>query len=659
MVHPWVRRRWSTLCDGSMSEDNKLPERGSKSPPDTTPGAAAMAQSRGEEPGAGSPCESSPPKDPRPAIKFTCGDRVIQAATIRHFERKVDDPVFRPLQIYTIDPSRHREEGETATLNVPFEAVEKGPVGYRFEVTNVDNGPFGKYAPVDLDDPRLLMTDGREPAPTDRVFHHQMLYAVAMSTYSAFRAALGRQVSWAFPGQRLRLVPHGLKGANAFYDRENKTLWFGWYRVRASKKVDLPGGAIIYACLSHDIIVHELTHALLDGLRARFHDATNPDVSAFHEAFADLVALLLRFSYPSVVRDIILKTNGDLRNNKDCDWLDLVFELAQGQGDHALRSIDLEGTRTYDPKVEMHELGTVLVSAIIDAFVTIYTRKAAPLMRMATGKRSGLPDDQAMSEDLLDYLTHTASRLASHLLTMCIRAIDYCPPVDITLGEYLRALITADRDLVPEDPWNYREALVDAFRKRRVFPRKVQALTEDALLWQQPEQPICIPELNFGKLKFSGDPSRAADADEAKRQARLIGETVCRPAYLDDFGLADPDDPDGYGYDTIDPPVIESVRTSRRVGPDGQLSFDLVAEVVQTRHVSRPELGECQFLGGATIILGSEGQVRYVVAKNIKNEKRILRQLKFDSSGDVIVHALSQCRYENQPEDIDVVEDDD
>lgn len=641
-----------------MSGDGGAPRQSGKAPADTTKAAAAEAQSRGLESSDGeSPCEQPTIFDPRPPIRFSCGDRVVQAATIRHFDRRVDDPVYRPLQIYTIDPSRHREEGQTATINVPFEAVEKGPAGYRFEVKNVDTGPFQKYAPVDLDDSRLLMTDGREPAPTDKVFHHQMVYAVAMSTYAVFRNALGRQISWAFPDQRLRLVPHGLKGANALYDRENRTLWFGWYKVRASKKVDLPGGAIIYACLSHDIIVHELTHALLDGLRARFHDATNPDVSAFHEAFADLVALLLRFSYPSVVRDIILRTNGDLRDNSESDWLDLVFELAQGQGEHALRSIDLEGTRTYDAGLEMHELGTVLVSAVIDAFVTIYTRKSAPLMRMATGRRRGLPDDEAMSADLLQYLTHTASRLASHLLTMCIRAIDYCPPVDITLGEYLRALITADRDLVPDDPWDYREALVDAFRKRRVFPRKVDALTEDALLWEQPEESICIPELNFGKLKFSGDPSRAADADEAIRQARLIGEMVCKPAYLDIFGLADPDDPDGYGDDTLEPPIVESVRTSRRVGPDGQLSFDLVAEIVQTRQVSRAGLGEFQFLGGATIILGSEGQVRYVIAKNIKNEGRIKRQLKFMTRDDVVVHALHNCRYQMPADEAETDED--
>jgi len=37
-----------------------------------------------------------------------------------------------------------------------------------------------------------------------------------------------------------------------------------------------------------------------------------------------------------------------------------------------------------------------------------------------------------------------AARAAQHVLNMCIRALDYCPPVALTFGDYLRALITAD-----------------------------------------------------------------------------------------------------------------------------------------------------------------------------------------------------------------------
>jgi hypothetical protein len=614
--------------------------------PDTPAATAATAQSRGEEEAARTSLRSGRVrKGDADTIKFKLGDRVKQAATIPHFDRKPTDPIYRPLKIYTIDPSRHREEGQTTVLNIPYEPLGKGPTGYRFKIQKSDCSPFDEDYDVDLDDPRLLISSGRDPAPTDPVFHHQMVYAVAMTTYSAFRTALGRQISWAFPKQRLRLVPHAFADANAFYDRESGTLQFGWFKVEGGDDVDLPPGAIIYACLSHDIIAHELTHALLDGLRGEF-DRSNPDVGAFHEAFADLVALLLRFTYPSVVKNVILSTNGDLR--KDNDWLHFVFELAEGKGERALRSIDLEGKQKYDRQGEEHDRGTVLVSAIIDAFVTIYSRKAAPIFHLATG-RDRLEDDEAMSGELLTQLTHIASRLASHMLTMCIRAIDYCPPVDITLGEYLRALVTADRDLVPDDRWNYREALIDAFRERHIFPGGIAALSEDALLWDTPPEAISIPQLNFGRLRFSGDPGRAASAKEAQRQARLIGQMVCKRSNLEDFGLADPADKAAYLGDAVRAPVVESVRSSRRVGPEGQLSFDLVAVVTQCRKVQRPDFTPFDFTGGATIILGSEGQVRYVIAKNIKNEGRLERERKFKEADHEGVYPLRSCRYEKQP----------
>jgi hypothetical protein len=38
-----------------------------------------------------------------------------------------------------------------------------------------------------------------------------------------------------------------------------------------------------------------------------------------------------------------------------------------------------------------------------------------------------------------------------------------CPPVDLRFGDFLRAMITADHDLVPDDPFGYREAIVMRF----------------------------------------------------------------------------------------------------------------------------------------------------------------------------------------------------
>jgi hypothetical protein len=74
------------------------------------------------------------------------------------------------------------------------------------------------------------------------------------------------------------------------------------------------------------------------------------------------------------------------------------------------------------------------------------------------------------------------------------------------------------------------------------------------------------------------------------------------------------------------------VRSSRRVGPDGQVVFDLVAEVTQRRIVRRD--GETfDVYGGATVLLGPKGDVRYLIAKNVANEDRLVRQLRFMREG--------------------------
>ena len=59
-----------------------------------------------------------------------------------------------------------------------------------------------------------------------------------------------------------------------------------------------------------------------------------------------------------------------------------------------------------------------------------------------------------------------ACKAAGSIMQMCVRGLDYMPPVAPTFGEYLRAIITADTDLYPDDPYKYRVAIAEAFRRR-------------------------------------------------------------------------------------------------------------------------------------------------------------------------------------------------
>jgi hypothetical protein len=116
------------------------------------------------------------------------------------------------------------------------------------------------------------------------------------------------------------------------------------------------------------------------------------------------------------------------------------------------------------------------------------------------------------------------------------------------------------------------------------------------------------------------------------------------PENLKIFGLADPKDP-YFAPDKVEAPVVESVRTLRRVGPDGQLAFGLVAEVIQRRYVAGGGgYPAFRYRGGSTVIIGAQGEVRYVIAKYIKSETRLMRQREFVAMAGADVFALQSCR---------------
>jgi hypothetical protein len=606
----------------------------------TTPAAAAMAGSR-EQARRPPPPEAPPLREPGEGTAYTIGEGVVLAIEGRPYERQPGDPLYRPLQIYALDPALSKLEGSTAVVNVPFEPIERGFKGQVFEVDAHDGGTGEDYRHLDLDDRAVLLGDGRPPSPSDPLFHQQMVYAVCSLVYAAFKKALGRHLAWGFAQPagverrtRLRLRPYAMLEDNAYYDEAAGELAFGYFRAKdAVAKGHLPRG-LVFTSLSHDIVAHEVTHALLDGLRAHFMTPSGPDVLAFHEGFADLVAIFQHFSYPRVVENAIGRARGELKDAGILGNLAQQFGQTVGE-DQALRTAidpDPRTPRLYAAKLEEHDLGSVLVSAVFHAFMTVFQRKTARYVRLATNGTGVLPAGD-MPPELRGVLADKASRLAAQFLTMCIRAIDYCPPVDVEFGEYLRAVITADRDLVPDDPWAYREAWVDAFRARRIYPRGIDSLSEDALLWRPPMKTVrAIDALTFATLKFVGDPANPASPEELRRQAGALGQVVTRPEYLEVFGLASAGHP-RLGKDTVEPPRVQSIRSSRRVGPDGQVVFDLIAEVTQTRRV-RGRSGDrgFDFLGGATVVIGPDGHVRYVVSKSVLNEERVKRQRSFLAS---------------------------
>jgi hypothetical protein len=91
-------------------------------------------------------------------------------------------------------------------------------------------------------------------------------------------------------------------------------------------------------------------------------------------------------------------------------------------------------------------------------------------------------------------------------------------------------------------------------------------------------------------------------------------------------------------------PKIQSIRSSRRVGPSGQIVFDIVAEVTQKRRAQFKDTHEtCTFYGGSTIIIDPDGRIRYVIDKKIIDSVRRDQQKRFLDSPAGMKYKGSLC----------------
>jgi hypothetical protein len=526
-------------------------------------------------------------------------------------------PPRRPLRIFAFDPMLARlNSTRTISIDVPNEPLEPGPRGRRVEVIDYDGLNECYYPAVDLDNPAVLMGGGLAPAEADPRFHQQMVYAVTSKVIENFDFALGRRLS--FRGGHLRLHPHAFLGRNAFFDPEQNAVLFGYFQAeRSNQGPNLPGQTI-FTCLSHDIIAHEVTHALVHRLRPHFREASNPDVYAFHEGFSDIVAIFQHFSFSEVLRDEIQRTRTDLRDHSPLAELAGQFGFATGRGS-ALRTATMEADQgQYERLIEPHDRGSLLVAAVFEAFFVTYQRRTRDLIRIASGGTGRLPDGD-LHPDLVQRIASEAAATAQSILTMCIRAFDYLPPVDVTFGDFQRALVTADQELAPRDLFGQRAAAIEAFRRRGIHPRDVPSLADVSLLWEPPDRKLAgfptglVADLasaaqQLGRIPTStkGSGLVQEDRSQAKRYASMLGAYALRNA-------------SSLHLDRRLPIEVAGFHSSFRVAPDGQLLVDIVAQFAQKSGDESHDLGGLAERGGTTVVASSEGKVRYVIAKPLKS----------------------------------------
>ena len=559
---------------------------------------------------------------------------------------------IRRLTIIAQDPAVSDVDGEivTAEVSVPVDRLEPGPRGHRFHVVDYIAATGELVDPVpDLCDPDIAeparqwtcrdrfarprdAADAAARFPggysralvSDPAFRAQNVYAIVARTLAAFESALGRRIDWAFDSHQLYVVPRAFAEANAHYAREDRGLFFG-YLPRGD-------GTTVYTCLSHDIVAHETTHAVLDGLRPRFLEPALPDQPAFHEALADIVALLSVFSLREAVAFALGRADPHgrvsmTRFEGEALASNILFSLAEqfGEATTGVRGSALRRSRQVvtgdawrrDPAFEEpHRRGEVLVAAVIDALVGMWMRRLRAL------EHKGAVDRERAAEE--------GAKSAAHLLTMVIRSLDYAPAIELAFEDVLDAVLVADEVIAPDDEHDYRGALRDSFARYDIH--------------QPAGRMIDLAQM---AVPFRYDQINATALRSSKQEAyRFIWQNLGALGLKPDWHLQ-----------------VDSLRPALRVGPDGLVVQEVVCDYVQVLELSAgqarelaaglPEDGNrltvpdadaledgvaLQFWGGGTLIFDQFGRAKLHQRKDLDDWARqserldyLLRKGLFDS----------------------------
>lgn len=367
------------------------------------------------------------------------------------------------VKILPKDPLVARRDGLwPVEIDLPCVNAGTGPTGPHATVVDYNADLDARFAPAKYLDSRVFKGIARLSNARildDFNFHQVNVWAIVERTLSMIedKYVLARAVPWASEHGRLILLPHAGYQENAFYDRNTGALHFFYFQG--------PDGSPVYTCLSHDVIAHELGHAVLDGLKPGYNEVCSPETAGFHEYFGDAVAMMTSLGNREIAR-VVTKGGPDRLSPKN-----IVSAIASEFG-AAIRGVpgedylrgawnnrkmsDLRGT------YEEHDWSEVLTGVYYDLLEHLY-----PKIRKSLENDEGLPRNVGKREY---YAMRALSRAATLTAGVLFRALDYCPPVDLRYQEYARAVLRADAVAYPFDDFGVRKTLNHIFRERGLSP---------------------------------------------------------------------------------------------------------------------------------------------------------------------------------------------
>src|SRR5262245_37819872 len=289
----------------------------------------------------------------------------------------VADTNIVKLKYMDTEPGHAPKNAKTFMQGWEYKATEPlldGPVSRRVAVIDLDPDtgavmPGARFVPPKQRTPGYYQVKNEKDfdAPD---FKQVSVFTAVMKMMSIFETAdvLGRKLRWAFDGEQLLVVPRAGKMANAFYHRDSRSLQF--FFVDDPKKA----GKLVYTCLSPDIVAHETTHAILDGIAPDLYNATSPQSLAMHEAIADLGAVMLAVRTNRLLVRVMDETGGDISKGKAFNEIAQQFgEAFYGEDNRPLRDLankaSMSEAKNRELKIkidlnEPHDLSMVLTGAL-------------------------------------------------------------------------------------------------------------------------------------------------------------------------------------------------------------------------------------------------------------------------------------------------------
>jgi len=258
----------------------------------------------------------------------------------------------------------------------------------------------------------------------------------------------------------LKIVPRAGEMLNAYYDGKN--LKFFYQFDKKAKKV-------IYLADSVDIVAHELGHAVLDAMRPDFWSSQALEIWGFHEAFADITAVVTVMLQDEMIEYALKETGGDLRKSNVISKLaeevgDTIYNMTGGRGGYKpgeMRNAINEFKYTPPEKLpydaphdklggECHSFGRLMLAAWYDIFVEIQRQE----------KRGG--------KKCLD--AAITARDVSYKYLM--KAVKMAPNSVRLYNGVAKAMLAVDR--MHGSP--YKQAIGGVFQKRRIIRKPIKHL---------------------------------------------------------------------------------------------------------------------------------------------------------------------------------------